>query len=122
MNSIPPGWIPDGKGGYSKPPRVGLAGAVTSGVAKESELHADILAECKKRGWIAFHGSMAHSTYRTEGEPDFVILANNGRLIMIECKTRTGKLSPEQLGIQQWAAKLGHTIHVVRSMEEFLTI
>lgn len=99
-----------------------------SAVEKERELHAAILAECKRRGWIVFHGSMAHATFRTPGEPDFVCLAppidgmddSAPRTFMIEAKTRTGKLSPDQRAIHAWAAKLGHTVHVVRSLAEFL--
>ena len=41
---------------------------------------------------------------------------------MIECKTRVGKLSTEQLGVAAWAAKLGHQVHTVRSYEEFLNV
>ena len=98
------------------------------GDIRESDQHADILNECKRRGWIAFHGSMAHSTFRTPGEPDFVILAPPSnfmkyeRTFLIEVKTRVGKLSPEQLAIHAWAAKLGHTVHVVRSFAEFLDV
>jgi hypothetical protein len=97
-------------------PRQPLSGG---GVSKESELHADIVDECKRRGWIAFHGSMAHQTFRTLGEPDFVILSDDGRVLLVECKTATGKLSPEQIAIHAWAAKLGHQVLVVRSMADF---
>lgn len=65
---------------------------------------------------------MAHSTFRTPGEPDFVILAEGGRALLIECKTRKGKLSPEQRAIVAWANKLGHTVHVVRSFGEFIAL
>lgn len=92
------------------------------GVERESDLHNDIMAECKRRGWIAFHGSMAERTARVCGEPDFIILGDNGRVLFIECKTKSGKLSTEQLGIQLWAGKLGHKIHVVRSMDDFHVI
>jgi hypothetical protein len=90
------------------------------GASKESELHSQILTECKRRGWIAFHGSMAHSTFRTKGEPDFVILGDSGLVLLIEAKTSKGKLSPDQLAIKAWANRLGHEIHVVRSLVEFL--
>ena len=91
----------------------------SSSVERESELHERILAECKRRGWLVFHGAMSHRTFRTKGEPDFVILADAGRTILIEAKTCTGKLSTEQQGNVMWAQRLGHTIHVVRSEEEF---
>ena len=86
---------------------------------REKDLHAQILGECKRRGWLVFHGSMAHSTFRTPGEPDFVILAQ-GRTFLIEAKTAKGKLSTAQLAVQAWAGGLGHKVHVVRSFAEFL--
>lgn len=97
-------------------------GVAAEPVTDERKLHNQIIEECKRRGWIAFHGSMAHSTFRTPGEPDFVILRDNGQVVLIECKTRDGKLSTAQLGIAAWAKRLGHTVHVVRSFEEFLSI
>lgn len=92
------------------------------GVARESELHEEIFCECWRRGWIALHGSMAERTHRTAGEPDFVILADRGRILLTECKSRTGKLSAAQFALKHHAEKLGHTIHVVRSLEEFLEL
>lgn len=85
----------------------------------ESDLHRDILDACKRRGWIALHGSMAQATARTPGEWDFVILADRGRVFLIECKSATGKLSPEQYAMHHWASNLGHSPAVVRSLEEF---
>ena len=92
------------------------------GVDKESDLHSDILADCRQRGWIALHGSMAQATGRTEGEPDFIILASRGRVFFIECKTRVGKLSPAQHAMAHFAEKLGHKIHLVRNMAQYLEI
>ncbi len=100
------------------PPIVG----VPNTFEKESALHDAILDHCKAKGWIAFHGSMAHKARRTPGEPDFCILADKGRVFFIECKTAEGKLSPEQMGIKMWAEMLGHTVHVCRSAEEFYRI
>jgi Holliday junction resolvase-like predicted endonuclease len=91
-------------------------------VERESKLHGEIYDECRRRGWIALHGSMAERTCRTLGEPDFVILADGGRVLFVECKSRTGKLSPAQTALKFHAEKLGHTVHVVRSMEEFLKL
>lgn len=92
------------------------------GCEEEDKLHYAILEECERRGWIAFHGSTAHRTHRTVGEFDFIILADHGRNFHIECKTRTGKLTEEQQGLQHWARKLGHNPMVVRSFEEFLEV
>lgn len=88
----------------------------------EAELHADILTYCKARGWIALHGSMAHRTFRTAGEWDVTCIASEGRVFFIEVKSAKGKLSPEQDGLIQWAHRLGHVVHVVRSYQQFLEI
>ena len=85
----------------------------------EADLHEDIRQECARRGWMFFHGSMAHRTYRTKGENDFHCLLPGGVVLFIECKTATGKLSTEQLGTAAWMRKLGHEMHVVRSIAEF---
>jgi hypothetical protein len=91
-------------------------------VAVESDLHNEILDECKRRGWIALHGSMAQATARTIGEPDFVILADCGRVLLVEAKAKRGKLSPEQRALHAWARKLGHTVYIVRSMSDFIWV
>lgn len=99
----------------------------------ESELHQQIFDECRRRGWIALHGAMSERSHRTLGEWDFTIIGNRrefGHLnrecfafvLFIECKTRTGKLSPAQQAMHAHAAKLGHQVHTVRSFEEFLKL
>ena len=86
----------------------------------ESDLHDKILAECRRCGWIALHGSMAHRTHRSVGEFDFVILADCGRVFFIECKSRSGKLRPDQAALKAWAERLGHQPILIRSKREFL--
>ncbi|HSH16828.1 MAG TPA: hypothetical protein VLD18_12380 [Verrucomicrobiae bacterium] len=95
---------------------------VQNGVAKEASLHEEIYDECRRRGWIALHGSMAARTHRTLGEPDFVILATGGRVLLVECKSRSGKLAPAQAALKHHAEALGHTVHVVRSLAEFVAV
>jgi len=96
--------------------------APDGGCDDESELHEQIRQECLRRGWMAFHGSMAHKTFKTPGEPDYIIICAGGRLLMVEAKTRIGKLSPDQLAVAAWASKLGHKVHTVRSFEEFIQV
>lgn len=91
-------------------------------VARESDLHDEIEKYCRQKAWICFHGSMAHRTMRTKGENDFHCLLPNGIVLFVECKTKTGKLTPEQLGLSLWMEKLGHKMHVVRSFKEFLIL
>lgn len=88
----------------------------------ESELHGKILDECRRRGWLAFHGRMARKTHRTRGEPDFILLADGGRTLLVECKRANGKTTPAQNVVIAQAERLGHTIHVVRSFEQFLQL
>lgn len=92
------------------------------GVEDESDLHDQIIDECRRRGWPCLHGSMAARTRRTLGEPDFILLADKGRVLFVECKSRGGKLSVEQLGFKIQAELRGHVIHIVRSFEEFLRL
>jgi hypothetical protein len=98
-----------------------LSTAIRKSEKTEADIHSGILDECRRRGWIAFHGSMAHRTKRTEGEPDFIILADK-RILLVECKRPGGKLSPEQNAIKFWAEKLGHKIHVVYSHADFIKV
>lgn len=99
-----------------------VVGGEWSGVEdydKEGDLHNDIIKYCKERGWLYFHGSMAHKTFRTRGEPDFHVWADGGRKFAFECKSRGGKLSTAQLGVIALAKQLGHTVHAIGSIEEF---
>jgi len=99
---------PDARGG----------GGVRPGA--EHELHQSILAECRRRGWIALYSAMNRRTHRNSGEPDFIILADGGRVMHVECKTRTGKLSVSQQGMRAHYRKLGHDYRVVRDFGEFI--
>lgn len=92
------------------------------GCEHEADLHADILAECRRRGWLALHGSMAHRAMRNAGEFDFEILIDGGKTLHVEAKTRTGKLSVAQNALHAHARKLGHAVHVVRSLAEFVAL
>lgn len=88
-------------------------------VEREADLHAQIIDECNARGWLFFHGSMAHRSRRTEGEPDFIVLCDGGRVFFVECKDRDGKLSTAQAALHAHARKLGHTVHIIRNIEAF---
>jgi hypothetical protein len=53
------------------------------------------------------------------GVCDFILFIPHGRLLLIECKTRTGKLTTDQMSWIAEMKNLGHTINVVRGWEEF---
>jgi len=101
---------------------VKLGAAPPDAETDESKLHAKIVEECKRRGWICLHGSMVEKTSRPIGEWDFTLVADQGRVFFFECKSKTGKLTPEQAGMIGWAIKLGHRVAVVRSFEEFVSV
>ena len=57
-----------------------------------------------------------------EGAQDFTLFLPGGRTLCIECKAKDGKLSDEQ---RIWAKEMdmqGHTVHIVRSMAEFIAL
>jgi len=91
-------------------------------VLTEAELHDAIIAYAKHKGWICNYSPMCYRTRRQIGEQDFTIRADGGRVFFIECKTAKGKLTSEQLGLAIWAERLGHKIHLVRSVAEFLEV
>lgn len=89
---------------------------------QEEKLCQAIIRYCDARRWICARSRPDRPTTTMPGWPDFTILADGGRLFFVECKTRTGKLSPAQLGFHGWAERLGHRVHVVRSVGEFLEV
>ena len=108
-------------------------------VEDESELQSDIRQWCRQNGWMCFGGSMAHRTRRTRGEPDMTIVGSRTIafddgpdtppaivrqpvILFIECKSKTGKLRPEQAAIAAGCARHGVQVHVVRSMSDFIAL
>ena len=88
-------------------------------VTRERGLHDEIQLECNRRGWLTIHSRMNLPSTVQVGCPDFVILADGGRVFLVEAKSRDGKLRPEQRAWLAMAARLGHKAAVVRSIEEF---
>lgn len=68
------------------------------------------------------HSRTDQSSSTANGVPDFILFLNGGRVLCVECKTRTGKLTPEQAAWSFEMTRLGHTVHIVRSMREFLEL
>lgn len=56
-----------------------------------------------------------------EGAPDFVIVYR-GDVLLIECKSKTGKLSEDQHTWKWLAEKQSVPVHIVRSYEEFISL
>jgi hypothetical protein len=88
----------------------------------EAGLHEAIISECRARLWPVIHSRMDAKTTTAKGAPDFTIFADGGRVFSIECKSKTGKQTPEQIGWQMLLERNGHAYRVVRSLTEFLDL
>lgn len=108
-----------------------LVSAITfvEGLRSERKLHEDIMAHCDKQWprWKYVHARMDKPSTIAVGAPDFVIFTPGNeemhpRVFAIECKRGGKKPTPEQLAWHKEMEMLGHRVHVVYSMEEFLEI
>lgn len=88
----------------------------------ELELQYAILKELRGRGWLFVYHNPTKPTGATLGTPDFIILAPWGKTILVECKTKGGKLSKDQQKFKRDAEAAGHTFNVVRSLKAFLKV
>lgn len=88
----------------------------------ESALHDKITEYCKAKVWAVIHARMDKRSGVTLGAPDFVIYADAGRVINIECKTKDGKQRQSQRNFEAMLKRNGHEYHIVRSFEDFLKI
>ena len=88
----------------------------------EDSLQEEIIKDARSRGWWVDFSRMDLPTTRPKGAPDVYVFADHGRLIIIEAKSKTGKVRPEQLGVKLALEKLGHTVHIVRSFGEYLKL
>ena len=89
---------------------------------RESKLHDAIIAECKRRLWPFVHSRMDQATTTTQGVPDFIIFAEDGVVLQVEAKSRTGKASQAQLEWKAACERNGHGVYVCRSMSDFLLV
>lgn len=89
---------------------------------REDKLHEQILEECHRRRWLVVHSRMDRPTTQGLGVPDFIILVQGGRLLLVEAKARQGKLSIPQMAWGIMAEQLGHKVHVVRSLANFIDL
>lgn len=92
------------------------ADAVPAG--EEWKLHDYIGQQLRQMRWLFIHSRMDKRTTTDKGVPDFQIYPPQSKAFFIECKTKTGKLSPEQMAFKTVADLLGHPYHLVRSRRE----
>ncbi len=93
---------------------------VTHAHIREKKLHERILSYCALRQWLVIHSRMDMPTTVGIGVPDFVILTQGARTLLVEAKAGVKKPTPAQLAWLAWAAKLGYRGAVCRTFEEFL--
>lgn len=93
------------------------------GESLESTLHDQIRAHCDSQfpRWKYIHSRMDKRSTIGVGCPDFVV-AMPGKVLFIECKRKGGKLSTDQRDWSFEMEKLGHKVHLVTTMEQFLEI
>lgn len=88
----------------------------------EKNLHRDIEQYIRLRGFLAFYGRMDKKTGRVKGEPDYICLLPMGRTLYIECKVARKGLDDNQKAIKTHMETLGHTMHVIRNLVDFIAL
>jgi hypothetical protein len=93
-------------------------------VTQESPLHRKIMDYCEEQWpkWKYIRARMDKRSTIAVGAQDITIFASRGRLFCIECKSKSGKLDPDQLIWRKEMEMVGHPVHLVRSFSEFLEL
>ena len=89
---------------------------------EELVLHGEIIKELLRRGWHHVYHNPSKPTGATAGTPDFIIYCPAARMLHVECKTKKGKLSKDQVKFRDDITVLHHDYHVVRSLARFKAI
>jgi hypothetical protein len=85
-------------------------------------LHVPIIRDLRARGWVYDYNDPTRPTGATRGAPDFKVWAEKGRFFVVECKTKTGKLSKDQIKFKDAIQALGHRYYLARSMSDWRKI
>jgi len=94
------------------------------GVEREiGDLHHPIIEWCKTQSPPVpyIHARTDQASTIAKGAPDFVLFIN-GKALLIECKTKTGKCTTDQLAWHRMAKDQKFPVFIVRSMDDFLEI
>ena len=93
-----------------------------NGQAADSGPESELQRKCEKwlreNGFPYFHDSSRRKNKK--GWFDLTCLLPEGRVVFIEFKSKSGRLSDEQKLLIQQANFLGHEVHEVRSYKRFL--
>ncbi len=87
-------------------------------------LQAQILDWCRGQWprWKVIRARPDRASTIEVGAHDLTVMAPGGRVLLVECKSREGKLKPEQRNWARELEMLGHTVHVCRSLQEFIVL
>lgn len=89
-------------------------------VDREGKLHEDIIKFCGDQWprWKIIHARMDKRSTIAVGAQDFTIFRPGG-VLLVECKKKGGKLDPDQQIWRKEMEMIGHTVHIVWSMNDF---
>lgn len=90
----------------------------------EIPLHNRIIKHCREQwpAWKYIHANPVVKSTIGKGCQDFTLFLPSGRILCVECKARDEKPDKDQLIWHKEMEMLGHTVHVVRSFDEFLKL
>lgn len=91
-------------------------------IKSEKQLQQIVVSYIQMKGWLVFYGAFGKASNRTPGEPDLTVLLPDGITVFVELKAPKGKLTNNQPEMHAKMNGLGHTVHVVRSLDDFLSI
>ena len=84
----------------------------------ESELQKKCERWLRENGFPYFHDRSRGKNKR--GIPDLICFLGEGRVVVIELKAKSGRMSEEQKETMMRLKYLGHEVHEVRSYKRFL--
>lgn len=90
----------------------------------EGSLHERIIAYCDSQWprWKYIHARMDVPSTLAVGAQDFTLFLPHGRTVCIECKKPGGKLDTAQRDWGHEMGRLGHTVFIVTTWDEFLDV
>jgi VRR-NUC domain len=93
-------------------------------VEREDKLHRDIMEWCDGQWprWKYIHHRMDKKSGIAVGAQDLTIFGPHPLCILVECKSKDGKLSDDQRNWAHEMLRLRWTVHIVRSMADFMAI
>jgi hypothetical protein len=80
----------------------------------EAKVDETVDREAKKRGWWALKMTLL----KVAGLPDWFVLAEGGKLVVIECKGENGRVSKVQKFVHERLERLGFQVWVPSSPDE----